>query len=446
MAGVEMIVGSDTTGWAKDVRTGTRLVSAVGLGATLLFVFGFGAWASLAPLAGAAVAPGVVAAAGQNQRVQHLEGGIIDKILVQEGDRVKAGQPLFELDGTSALVQHNRVQKQLVALSARAARLAAERDSADQLVFPENLEKTAGAEGDNSVLVEQAAEFKARLARHRQELAILQQRVNALNDQIEGMAAQQDAVERQIEVVQEEAGRKKGLLDKGLTDRSEYTALLRSEADLLGELGQTKASILASHTQIAEAQEQMARLRTQRVETAISELNDVRAQIADAEEQQRAAKAILDRIVIRSPSDGIIIEMAYNSRGSVVRPGDTLLELLPTASNFVIEARVSPQDVDVIKVGQEARLRFSALNTRTTPIVDATVTYLSADRLVDQKNEQPYYTARLRMTDALPPEIKADQIYPGMPVETYIRTNERTFFEYLVRPIVDSFNRAFREE
>jgi HlyD family type I secretion membrane fusion protein len=138
--------------------------------------------------------------------------------------------------------------------------------------------------------------------------------------------------------------------------------------------------------------------------------------------------------------------MAYNSRGSVVKPGDTLLELLPTATNLVIEARVSPQDVDVITVGQEARLRFSALNTRTTPTVDATVTYLSADRLVDQEGEQPYYTARLRITDALPPEITKEQIYPGMPVETYIKTSERTFFEYLTKPILDSFNRAFREE
>ncbi|KGD96579.1 MULTISPECIES: HlyD family type I secretion periplasmic adaptor subunit [Rhizobium/Agrobacterium group] len=438
---------NDKADWARGVPTSTRRVAAVGLGATFLFIFGFGAWASLAPLAGAAVAPGVVAAAGQNQRVQHLEGGIVDKILVQEGARVKAGQPLFELDGTSALVQYNRIQKQLVALSARATRLTAERDGVDQLVFPESLERTTGPGGESDVLAEQSAEFTARLARHRQEAAILQQRINALNDQIEGMAAQQIAVERQIEVVQEEAERKKGLLDKGLTDRSEYTALLRSEADLLGELGQTKASILTSRTQIAEAEEQIARLKTQRVETAISELNEVRVQIADADEQRRAAKAILDRIVIRSPSDGIIVEMAFNSRGSVVRPGDTLLELLPTASSLMIEARVSPQDVDVIKVGQEARLRFSALNTRTTPTVDATVFYLSADRLVDQNNnDQPYYTARLRMTDALPPEIKMEQIYPGMPVETYIKTSERTFFEYLTRPIVDSFNRAFRED
>lgn len=437
---------SDNTDWARNVKTSTRLVSAIGLAATLLFVFGFGAWASLAPLAGAAVAPGVVAAGGQNQRVQHLEGGIIDRILVREGDRVDAGQPLFELDGTSARAQYNRLQKQLIALMARAARLAAERDGAHKLIFSESLEEMTQAEGEDSVLAEQTTEFDTRLARHRQEHFILNQRINALQDQIDGMAAQQAAVERQLEVVRDEAGRKKGLLDKGLTDRSEYTALLRSEADLLGQLGQTKASILTSRTQIAEAEEQIARLKTQRVETAVSELNNVRVEIADAQEQRRAAKAILDRIVIRSPSDGIIVEMAYNSRGSVVRSGDTLLELLPTATDLVIEARVLPQDVDVIKVGQEARLRFSALNARTTPTVDATVIYLSADRRIDSDDEQAYYTARLRLTDTLPPEIKLEQIYPGMPVETYIETGKRTFFEYLTKPVMDSFNRAFREE
>ncbi|MCT7378478.1 HlyD family type I secretion periplasmic adaptor subunit [Chelativorans salis] len=437
---------NDNADWARSVKTSTRLVSAVGLAATLFYVFGFGAWASLAPLAGAAVAPGVVAAGGQNQRVQHLEGGIVDKILVEEGDHVKAGQPLFELDGTNVRTQYNRLRKHLIALSARAARLAAERDGADKLLFPEDLEKTAKSEGEHSVLTEQATEFNTRLARHRQDLAIMRQRINALNEQIEGMAAQQAAVERQLEVVQDEAERKRRLLDQGLTDRSEYTALLRSEADLLGQLGQTRASILTSRTQIAEAKEQIARLKTQRIETAVSELNDVRAEVADAEEQRSAAKAVLDRIVIRSPSDGVIVKMAYNSRGSVVRPGDTLLELLPTATNLVIEARVLPQDVDIVKVGQEARLRFNALNARTTPTVDATVIYLSADRLVDRSNEQAYYTARLRLTDALPPEITAEQIYPGMPVETYIKVSERTFFEYLAKPVVDSFSRAFREE
>ncbi|MBA3446674.1 MAG: HlyD family type I secretion periplasmic adaptor subunit [Pseudaminobacter sp.] len=432
--------------WARGVKTSSRLMSVVGLGSTAVFLLGFGTWASLAPLAGAAVAPGFVAAAGQNQSVQHLEGGIIKDILVREGEEVSAEQPLFELDSTAAQAQRNRIDKQLVGLSARAQRLVAERDGADRVAFPAGLSDRAEASLIVDVLAEQEKEFSARLERHRQELTILGQRVRALNEQIEGMTAQQTAVESQLTVVREETERKKGLLEQGLTNRSEYTALLRSEADLLGQLGQSKSSILAAKTQITEAQEQIARANTQRVETAATQLNDIRAEISDADEQLRAATAILNRVVIRSPSDGIIVKIAYNSRGSVVRPGEALLELLPTGDDLVIEARVAPQDVDVITLGQPATLRFSALNTRTTPSVDAVVTYLSADRLIDSATEQPYYTARLRINEELPPEIRQEQIYPGMPVETYIKTGERTFMEYLTRPLLDSFNRAFREE
>lgn len=432
--------------WARDVKTGTRILTLVGLMATALFLFGFGAWAAYAPLAGAAVAPGFVAAAGQNQRIQHLEGGIIDKILVREGDTVAAGQILFELDPTAAEAQRNRLEEQVVALSARAARLVAERDGFSALEFPPDLEREAKAGNREELLVEQDKEFIARLERHRQEGVILRQRVNALNEQIEGLASQQTAVERQLAVVEEETKRKKLLLDKGLTDRSEYTALLRSEAELVGQLGQAKSSILGARTQIVEAEEQSSRLTTQRVETAASQLNDVRTQISSAQEELRAARAVLNRIQVRAPSDGIVVSMMYNSRGSVVKPGEPILELLPTAEDLVIEARISPKDIDVVSVGQAATLHFVALNTRTTPVVPATVAYISADRLIDRSDQQPYYLARLRITDELPPEIETSQIYPGMPVETFIKTGDRTFLEYLGKPIADSFNRAFREE
>lgn len=432
--------------WARDVKTGSGSVTLFGLSATGLFIAGFGVWAAFAPLAGAAVAPGFVAAAGQNQRVQHLEGGIIQKVLVREGERVTAGQILFELDPTSALAQRNRLESQVIALRARASRLVAERDGYPRIDFAETLKIEAHAAGLDSLLDEQDKEFVARLERHRQEGVILRQRVNALNEQIEGLTAQQTAVERQLVVVQEETLRKKSLLDKGLTDRSEYTALLRSEADLVGQLGQAKSSILGARTQIVEAEEQYSRLTTQRIETAASELNDVRTEASNAEEELRAARAILDRMQVRAASDGIVISMTYNSPGSVVKPGETMLELLPTADDLVIEARVSPKDVDVVSVGQAATLHFSALNARTTPVVPATVTYISADRLIDQKDQQPYYVARMRITDELPPEVQVSQIYPGMPVETFIKTGDRTFFEYLGKPIADSFNRAFREE
>lgn len=433
-------------GWARDVKTGIWLITVTGAALSAIFLLGFGAWAALAPLASAAVAPGVVAAAGQNQGVQHLEGGIVRTILVREGERIKAGQALFALDPTAPEAQRNRLQKQMVGLEARTERLTSERDGLEVLSFPPALRDLAATEGIGNLLNEQEREFTARLNRHRQEQVIMGQRVQALREQIEGMSAQQTALERQLEVVREEVTRKRRLLDKGLTNRSEYTALLRSEADLVGQVGQSVSSILAAKTQIAEAQAQLARLDTQRVETAVTQLNEIRAQVSDTEEQLRAAEDVLDRIVVRSPSDGIIIKMSVNASGSVVRPGDQLLELLPTGEDLLIEARVSPQDVDVISIGQRARLRFSALNTRTTPTVEAKVTYLSADRLIDQTTRQPYYTARLAMTDDLPPEISRDQIYPGMPVEAYIATGERTFLEYLAKPIIDSFSRAFREE
>ncbi len=437
---------NDSSAWGKDVRTGTRLVNLSGLGATAAFLCGFGVWAFYAPLAGAAVVPGVVAAAGQNQRVQHLEGGIIEKIRVHEGERVEAGQILFDLDATTAKAQRDRLEKQLIAFSARSERLMAERDGRKSLAFPETVVTQAADNGVSDLLSEQEKEFLARLDRHQQETIILRERANALDEQMVGLRAQQTALDRQLEVVGEETARKLVLLDKGLTDRSEYTALLRSEAELTGQVGQIKSSILAAKTQVIQAKQELARLVTQRIETAASALNDLRTQMSDIDEQLRAANGVLDRIEVRAPSNGIVVKMAYNSLGSVVRPGDTLLELLPTGESLVIEARVSPKDIDVVSIGQTATLRFSALNARTTPTTTGTVTYVSADRFIDQATQQPYYVARIRIVDKLPPEITMDRIYPGMPVETYLNTGNRTFADYLVRPILDSFNRAFREE
>ena len=437
---------TDHKAWAKGVSVSTRALMTGGLAATGFFALGFGAWAALAPLEGAAQAPGFIAAAGQNQRVQHLEGGIVKTIFAHEGEKVKTGDVLFELDGTAAEAQRNQLEKQVVALAARAVRLVAERDDFATLTFPADLIADAKQGDVEELLVEQEKEFTVRLERHRQEGVILRQRVNALNEQITGLGAQQTAVERQLSVVEEETTRKKTLLDKGLTDRSEYTALLRSEAELVGQLGQAKSSILSSKTQIVEAEEQLLRLSTQRIETAATQLNDVRSDISTAREQLRAARAVLSRVLVRSPSDGIVIRTPFNTPGSVVRPGDTMLELLPTNEDLVIQARLSPNDIDVISIGQAATLRFAALNARITPTVPATVTYISADRLIDEATRQPYYTARLKIAGDLPPDIRKDQIYPGMAVEAYIKTGDRTFFEYLGKPIADSFSRAFREE
>lgn len=435
-----------TTDWRERVATRTGRIAAAGYLTIVAFVGGFGFWAATAPLAGAAIAPGIVAAAGQNINIQHLEGGIIREVRLREGERVRAGEPVIVLDSTVAEAQLNRLVKQMVALQAKGWRLEAERDGAENFSMPDSFSAPGNKMEHLAIVSEQQKEFAARLARYRAELEILAQRVTALKEAIEGLNAQKKAGVDQLAIVREEVNRKKELLEKGLTNRSEYTALLRSEAELIGQVGALQSQIASSATQIVEARQQTERLTTTRVEQAVGELNTVRASIADLEEQVRAAQSVLERTVIRAPADGIIVKTVYTAPGSVIRAGEPVIQMLPTTRELIIEAQVRPQDIDLLRIGQEASMLFSALNTRTTPQVPGTVFYISADRLIDETNGLPYYTARLKITENLPPSISADQIYPGMPVETFIRTGERTFVEYLLQPLADSFSRAFREE
>jgi HlyD family secretion protein len=365
---------------------------------------------------------------------------------VHEGEAVTAGQPMFILDRTAAETQLNRLINQLIALETKAARLVAERDGLAAIALPDGFaEKVAGVDY-SAALEEQRKQFEAKLARYTAEQGILQQRMAALEQARSGLTARREAGLSQLAIVQEEIARKKELLDQGLTERSDYTELLRAEAALTGDLGQVQSDSSSVEIQIIEAKQQIERATTSRVEEAVTELNTVRASIADVEEQIVESEAVLARTVITAPTDGIVIKIVYNTPGSVVGPGQPLLELLPTTSDLIIEARVAPGDIDALRVGQEARLRFSALNARMTPEVPGTIYYISADRLSDSQSNQPYYVVRLKITDDLPPEVTREQIYPGMPVESFISTGERTFAEYLIRPILDSFSRAFREE
>lgn len=430
--------------WTKSVRTGTFGVSAVGYLIIALFVGGFGTWAATAPLSGAVIVPGFVAAAAQNQVIQHLEGGILRRILVREGDQVTAGQPLFELDKTRAETTLNALNKQLISMKARQARLRARMADKQDLVFPEDLVADAAAAGLEDILDEQRDEFRARLFRHNSERLILAERVKAAREAISGLESQRASLEEQLEVVRAETQRKKKLLDDGLTNRSEYTLLLRSQADLVGQVGSISSQIEQTRSRVIEAQEELVRQQSSRIEDAIGEINDVSVRIGDAEEKLYAARDVLDRAIVRSPSDGLVIRITKTSQGSVVQPGEDLAYMLPTASELILEAKLNPADIDRVRIGQSARLRFSALNARTTPEVPGEVIFVSPDRLVD-KEGNPFYAARIEISDDLPEEIDRGQIYPGMPVEAMISTGERTFFEYLLQPLMDSFARAFRE-
>ncbi|RWL44518.1 MAG: HlyD family type I secretion periplasmic adaptor subunit [Mesorhizobium sp.] len=426
-------------------RTDFRRTAFAGYAAIALLAGGFGTWAASAPLAGAVITQGTIAATGGNILIQHREGGIISRLLVHEGDRVREGQELILLDRTAPEADLNRLTRQWIALKASAARLEAERDGLDRLAPISEAAPTPFQQEFQDLIREQQKEFDARLARFRSEQSILAQRVAMHRESVKGLNAQKAAIERQAEVVKKELGIKTDLLSKGLTNRSEYSQLLRSEADLVGQAGALAAYLASANTQIAEAEAQTERATTQRVEEALTKLDDVRTNLADIEEQMRAAQAVLKRTTITAPAAGIVVSSTYNAQGSVVAPGEKIMEILPTSSGLLVDAKLRPKDIDQVHVGQKAKLRLSALNTRLTPEVAATVSEISADRLIDETTHEPYFRARLKIADALPPGVKVEQLYPGAPVDAFISTGDRTFFEYLVRPMMDSFARAFAE-
>ncbi|MER9406242.1 HlyD family type I secretion periplasmic adaptor subunit [Mesorhizobium caraganae] len=426
-------------------RTDFRRTAVVGYATIALFAGCFGYWAASAPLSGAVITSGTISATGGNILIQHPEGGIIEELLVHEGDRVQQSQPLVLLDRTAAEADLNRLTRQSIALRASAARLEAERDGSDRLA-PITDAAPAPFQSDFDNLVrEQQKEFDARLARYRSEQSILAQRVAMHRESALGLDAQKLAIQQQAAIVKKELGIKTGLLDKGLTNRSEYSQLLRSEADLVGQAGALEADLAATKTQIVEAQAQVERATTQRVEDALTKLDEIRTKLADIGEQITAAEAVLGRTTIKAPAAGIVVSSTYNSKGSVIAPGQKIMEILPTASGLIVDAKLRPKDVDLVRVGQPAKLRLSALNARLTPEVPATVTQISADRLIDETTHEAYFRARLKITDTLPQGVKAGQLYPGTPVEAFISTGDRTFFEYLARPMLDSFARAFTE-
>ncbi len=438
--------GQASGNWQDKVPTGIGNQTIFGAIVALVFFAGFGIWAAMAPLSGAVVATGVVQAAGQNKVIEHLEGGIISTIHVREGQVVRAGESLLSIDTTRVAADRNRVVVALIGTEAQIARAQAERDGRSEMELPPevvNSARTAGVEGD---LEQQRAEFANRLQRHQTELAAVEQRVIAANEEIEGLQIQKTSEERKLAVVRDELKDKAELLKKGLTPRSQYNALQRAEADSLGALGSITANIGQRKSSIAELAEQRAGLEAKRREAASAEVNELRAKIGDLREQLLTRDDILARSEIRAPDDGIIVKLSKNTVGSIIKPGEPVLELLPTSNDLIIDAKVLPQDVDGVKVGQEANLRFTALNARTTPEVAAKVSYISADRLLDPNTREPYYTARLEISGDLPAEIEPGQIQPGMPVDAFIKTGDRTFLEYLVRPVQDSFAKAFREE
>jgi HlyD family type I secretion membrane fusion protein len=451
-----MTAAKDSIGeWYRGVPLSAKWPIFTGLAMLVVWLGCFGVWAGVAPLNSAVVAPGTFVATGQNKLVQHFEGGIIREIAAKDGDVVEADQVLVRMDDTAANSKLRRLVIRKYRLLAMKARLQAEMSSSETIETPAAFSESARDPEIQAILERQRAELWARRARLVTQESVLAKQIAGLEESIRGYEAQVQSTKQRIALFAEELKDKNLLLGQQLVRKSDVLALRRSEASLGGELGEYLGRIADSKERIAQANERIAQLHSTALRDAIKELRETEAELDDIEEQIRAAQDVVNRVDVRSPVRGIVVKKNFHTPGGVVSPGAVILELLPISEERIIEAHVNPKDISHVSVGQEALVRLSALNQRVTPMVRASVIYVSADALSEQvqvkaetrsDTRREFYMVRVgldqgeilrRMPDFIPT--------PGMPADVYIKTGERTFFEYMMKPVFDSFSRAFRE-
>jgi len=427
-------------------QLGTRRVVLVGTIIVLIFFGFFGAWAVFAPLDSAAIASGTLAVENNRKVVQHLEGGIVKEILVRDGDAVKAGQSLIRLVGIQPRAQLQLIRGQRNALLARAARLRAERDGNAGLSFPEELT----AQGDDPRVQEsmlgQLNIFEARRDAIEGQRQILGQRVAQFREEIVGVQAQIRSADEQLVLIEDELTGLQTLFAKGLTPKSRLLALQRRKAEIQGERGQNLSAIARAKQNITEAEIRIFELRTEQVSEVVSELREVETELLDLQERLGAAEDVQRRTDVISPADGVVVDMQITNVGAVIQPGERLLDVVPGNEKLVIDARVTPTDIDVVHPGLPAQVRLVAFNQRITPTVEGTVASVSADRLIDEATGESYFTARIEISNPDDPTLDGLVLLPGMPAEVLIRTGERTLLQYLVSPVQQSFTRSLTEQ
>jgi len=388
----------------------------------------------------------VVTVESSRKTIAHLEGGIVRQIFVREGQHVEEGQILFKMDDTNPQAGADMSQNQLMAALAQEARLVAERDRLPEIVFPPDLQaqKTNPVVGE--AIADQRAQFTERRASLNNQIAILEKKVTQFSVELEGLASEKEATLRQLSFIEEELRDLRGLLEKQLVPKARVMSLEREKGRLEGLVGRSTAESAKAQNGIGEARLQIDQLQKRFSEEVNNGLLEVRQKIADLRERTRVSADVLRRIDIRAPRSGMVQNVKASTVGGVVRPGEPLLELIPDGDELIVNAQVSPSDIDTVAPGNEAEVRFSAFHGKVLPIVLGRVASLSRDRLIDEQTRQPYFLARIVVNQGqLLPEVR-DRITAGMPVEVIIPTGERTVADYLIRPLRNRVRKAFREQ
>ncbi len=420
------------------------MIGGLGL---LVLLGGFGSWATTTEISGAIIAPGRIEVDQNRQVLQHPDGGVVASIEVDEGERVQAGQVLLRLDPNELQSRLAITESQLFELIARRGRLEAERDSRDVIEFDSLLTEAAKANSDAAALI--AGQEQLLVARRdsiSKEIEQLRKRGEQISDQIVGLEAQNAAIDRQTELLAEELEDQQSLLDRGLAQAARVLALRREDARLRGTSGDLRAQKAQAEGRITEIEVQILRLATQRREEAISDLRDVQFRELELREERRALIEQIDRLDIRAPVSGIVYGLRVFALRSVVRPADPIMFVVPQDRPLIINARVEPIHIDQITLNQDVILRFSALDQRRTPELTGKVVQVSADAFQDETTQQSYYRAEIVLSEGEQARLpEGTALIPGMPVEAFLRTDDRTPLEYLIKPMADYFTKAFRE-
>ncbi|WP_271948965.1 HlyD family type I secretion periplasmic adaptor subunit [Ruegeria faecimaris] len=432
----------------NDTRPVWRITfpALVGFLALAILIGGLGFWAVQTRLAGAIVSQGVIEVQSNRQVVEHPDGGVVGEIFVRDGDSVTGGDILLRLDDTFLTSEKTIVEAQLFELLVRKARLQAERDGTDLTVLTSALNDVQKQEDiDPELIAGQQRLFEARLNTLNQQTQQLSKQRIQIESEIEGTLAQLVSLRRQVDLIQEELQDQQSLLQRGLTQASRVSALQREEASLTGEIGRLEAAAARLKGQIAATEIKIVELQATRREEAITALRDAQSKIAELSERRLSLAVRLSRLDIRAPVSGTVYGSQVFALHSVVQPAEPMMYVVPQEIPLLIAARVDAIHVDQVYIGQPALLRFPAFNQRETPEIEGHVVTISADTFTDENTGHTFYRAEM-LPDANQIErLNGQRLVPGMPVEAMIKTDERSPFSYLIKPMADYFNRAFRE-
>lgn len=415
-----------------------------GLSLTALLAGSIYGWGAAASIASAIIAPGLIVVDGSGKKVQHPTGGVIGSILVKNGDHVEAGQVVVRLDATQTRAALGVITSQQVQLEGRKARLEAERDQAKSVTFPPAYAESSAEAG--AIAASEQRLYAARQTAKDSQKAQLNERIGQLRKEIEGLEAQLTAKASEVKLMEEEFGRVDDMYKKNLVPVTRVLSAERDVTRLQGERGSLISAVARAEGQISEIGVQILSLDQNMQSESMKELREVEARLAELAERRNAAQDQLDRIDIRAPRAGLVHELQIHTVGGVIQPAETLMTIVPNDEKLAIEVHFAPTDIDQVKIGDKAMLRFSAFNQRTTPEFKGEVTQIAADLTKEPQTGAAYFVGRLAVSDANSDTFKSLKLLPGMPVETFIETGERTAISYLLKPFQDQIKRAFREE